>query len=180
MRDSNPGLALQYERAARRTLKRGLRFLPVDPRLHSIFGLLEFEAGNPTDARTHLEKAYAASVAGTRAHLALAQLRFDEAISAHPEGDRRLSAEQLEQVLEPLFAARERSPALAETYHWLAKVWGYSALVPAKNHLAVVREGLAFFPRDDELRRAIAAVYEQYGYREEVAELALPVDSPAR
>lgn len=143
-RATAPELAAKYEAAARRTLKRGLRFASDDARVHAVYGLLEYETGHPTEARPHLEYAFAHGAAGGRALLALARVRLADLSVGLAAGD-RLPEEVPERVLTPLFAAKDLRPALAEVYHCIGEVWERSAVAPRRGHLAVLAEGVALF-----------------------------------
>jgi len=171
LRKDFPDLAAKYEATARRTLKRGLRFAPDDPQVRAVAGLLEYDTGHPRAARPHLEAAFAAKAAGTRALLALARLRLSEMrVGLPPEG--KLSTEALDRVLTPLFAARERKPAVAEVYKMIGEVWAQSSVTPARGHLAVLLEGVKLFPRDIDLLWHAAELHERRGFHAEARALA--------
>ncbi|MBI2517184.1 MAG: hypothetical protein HYV95_09735 [Opitutae bacterium] len=171
LKEADPELAKRYEQAARRSLLRATHFVPADPRVYGILGLLEFDAGEPLEARRHLERAYRDQGLGSRGLLALARLRLDE-VKAKDQGAFKLQADDLERVLEPLFAARERKPALVETYRLIAEVWACSEVQPTRGHLAVLQEGVRFFPWDEELRDKTRALHRQFGYEDDPAAVA--------
>lgn len=177
LRDSQPELAARYEAAARRTLRRGLRHSPDDPALHGLQGLIEASGGNAAEARTHLERAFAGGGAGSRALLALARLRLEEGLG----GGAQLSGEAMASVLEVLFAARERSPAVVEVYELLAEVWGRSEVQPKAAHLAVLVEGVELFPENAALRQRVVTLHRRHGFEETAAQLESggPVAAPA-
>lgn len=170
LRATHPDLAAKYEQAVRRTIRRGLRLAANDARVHELAGLVEYETGHAAAARPHLEYAFAHGGAGTRALLALARVRLAD-LSAGRTADDRLPAEVLERVLTPLFAAKDRRPALAEVYRCIGDVWERSANAPLRGHLAVLAEGVALFPDDAELRLQAARLHGVYGFEREAAAL---------
>jgi hypothetical protein len=171
LRADFPELAARYEATARRTLERGLKRSGADPSVRAVLGLLEYDTGHLDEARPHLEAAFAAKVASTRALLALARLRWaDMRIGLPPDG--KLSIEALDRVLTPLYVAKDRRPAEVEVYRLLAEIWGESALTPKLAHLAVLMEGLALFPDDAELLWLAADVHRRFGYRAEAVAFA--------
>lgn len=171
LRATHPELAAKYEQAVRRTMRRGLRLAAADARVHELAGLVEYETGHPAAARPHLEYAFAHGGAGTRALLALARVRLADLSAGLAAGD-RLSAEVLERVLTPLFAAKDRRPALAEVYQCIGDVWSRSAVAPSRRHLAVLAEGGALFPDDVELRLQAVRLHHVHGFEREAAALA--------
>jgi len=170
LRATHPDLAAKYEQAVRRTIRRGLRLAANDARVHELAGLVEYETGHAAAARPHLEYAFAHGGAGTRALLALARVRLAD-LSAGRTADDRLPAEVLERVLTPLFAAKDRRPALAEVYRCIGDVWARSANAPLRGHLAVLAEGVALFPDDAELRLQAARLHGAHGFEREAAAL---------
>ncbi|MBI2518398.1 MAG: hypothetical protein HYV95_16070 [Opitutae bacterium] len=179
LRADFPELAAQYETAARRTLKRGLRLGGDDPQVRAVLGLLEYDAGHPAEARPHLEAAFAAQAAGTRGLLALARLRLaDMRIGLPSEG--KLPAEALDRVLPPLFAARERRPASADVYLAIADIWAQSQTTPTQGHLAVLREGATLFPDHVDLLWHAAKLHQQHGYDAEALALAAQGEKATR
>lgn len=170
LRATHPDLAANYEQAVRRTIRRGLRLAAVDARVHELAGLVEYETGHPAAARPHLEYAFAHGGAGTRALLALARVRLADLSAGLAAGD-RLPAEVLERVLTPLFAAKDRRPALADVYWCIGEVWERSANAPRRGHLAVLAEGVALFPNDAELRLQAARLHGVHGFEREAAAL---------
>ena len=75
-------------------------------------------------------------------------------------------------MLQPLFAARAQQPPLAEVYEAIAEAWAASATPPTRRHLAVLDEGIRYFPRRASLARRASEVYAQFGFREEAETLA--------
>lgn len=170
LKTTMPGVAAGYEAAARRTVARGLRKAPDDPKLHELSGLLDYETGHPEAARAHLEYAFAHHAAGTRSLVALARLRLTAMrIGLPPEG--KLPVEALERVLTPLFAARARKPPVLEVYQMIAEVWAQSAVPPTKRHLAVLLEGAQFFREKADYIVAAVELHRRYGYEVEAEAL---------
>jgi hypothetical protein len=115
--------------------------------VRAVYGLLEFDIDHAKEVRPHLAAAFVAKVAGARALLALAKLRIEEMRVGLPPGG-KLPAEAIDRVLTPLFAASEHKPAVAEVYKLIGKVWAQSSVMPSCGHLAVLLEGVRFFPQD--------------------------------
>lgn len=166
LKTTAPAVAAGYEAAARRTVARGLRKAPDDPKVHELAGLLEYETGHPDAARPHLDHAFVHNAAGTRALLALARMRLADMRIGLP-ADGRLSAEALDRVLTPLFAARDRKPPVVEVYQMIAEVWAQSAVPPTKRHLAVLHEGTQFFRDETDFIVAAIELHRRHGYTSE-------------
>ncbi|MDR2676173.1 MAG: hypothetical protein LBC18_15250 [Opitutaceae bacterium] len=126
--------ALDIMRAAR---VRGDRSVP----LLASLGLAAGADGQQARARKLLELAVAGGATRPRAHTGLAAILLRETGGA-------LSPAQLAPVLQRLFAARELTPALPETYRLIAEAWTRSGTPPAPEHLAVLDEGVHRFPGD--------------------------------
>lgn len=171
LRPDHPALAAEYEAAARRTLQRGLKLAGDDPQVRAVLGMLELETGHPGEARSHLEAALAANVAGPRLQLTVAHLRLAEARS-QPGGAGGLTPAQLESVLTPLYAARQQTPVVDETYERIGEAWGLSAQPPQPGHLAVLLEGISYFPRNLDLIRQAAELHARFGFKSQARALA--------
>ena len=72
-------------------------------------------------------------------------------------------------MLRPLFDARAEQPPLPEVYELIAEVWANSEATPTRGHLAVLEEGVRFFPRRTSLVVRAAEVNLQRGFREPAA-----------
>lgn len=171
LRSANPELSGRFERAARRMLQRGLPLSNHDPALRGVLGLLEADTGHPVEARPHLEAAFAAKAAGSRALLALAGLRLAEEEGNLPAGA-KLPAEAVDRVFPPLLAARDRKPAIAEVYTLFAEIAQRGEAVPTRESLAILLEGTRFFPRDTTLLLATAESLRHAGYDADAADVA--------
>ena len=185
VRTISPDLTPKYIEQARRTLKRGYDRGERDPRLLASLGLCECDAGNDAGAREFLEAAAAIGPIRPRANYELARLRLAE-FRAAPAGEGgRLSVNQAADVLKPLFAARAAAPPLPEVYELIGDVWAGVASVPTRAHLAVLDEGVRFFPRRTALVLRAAELFLTHGYREEAAAFAdigarVAADEPSR
>jgi len=127
-----------------------------DPQLLAAIGLLERASNDDVRARKFLEAAAQQKVARPRAHLELARLRFAEAAAKPGAGGDRFSPEQTVAVLTPLFMARTQPPPMPEVYELIAEAWTRSVVTPGGDHLAVLDEGVRFFPRNTDLIYATA------------------------
>lgn len=74
-------------------------------------------------------------------------------------------------MLDPLFAVRRNATLSDDGYILVAKTWRHSIEKPSLAHLAVLREGVSFFPFNAELLRQAARAYAQWDYRAEAAAL---------
>jgi hypothetical protein len=105
-----------------------------------------------------------------RACLALAELRYAEAI-VKPEGARgRLGARQTASVLEPLRAAL-RHPSVPGAYGLLIEAWSHSEARPGGGDLQEVADGAARYPRSTPLSYRAALLCSQNGRPDLAAEL---------
>lgn len=172
VRATLPELAPSYLEQAQRTLLRGYERDPRDAQLLTVLGLREVDAGDDVAARKFLEAA--ATGEGRlrpRAAYELARLRFAGAKAQPAAAGNRLSNEQAATVLGPLFAARAQRPPLPEVYELIAEVWAHGAETPARSHLAVLDEGVMFFPRRSELIYRDAELHLRHGFREQAGHL---------
>lgn len=182
VRTLSPDLVPKYLEQARRTLKRAYDRGDRDPRLLAVLGLCEVDAGNEAGAREYLEAAAAIGPIRPRANYELARLRFAEFRAAPAAEGGRLSVAQAAEVLRPLFAARAAPPPQPEVYELIGEVWAGVASTPTRNHLAVLDEGVRFFPRRTGLVLRAAELLLTHGHREDAAamlEVAARVASDA-
>ncbi|MFT3784119.1 MAG: hypothetical protein QM790_19095 [Nibricoccus sp.] len=133
----------------------------ADAPLLAELGLLDYETGNLVSARKYLEQALTAKAASLPGYLALARLRLDEATGQSPDG--RLSSDQLHQVLTPLFAARDLGRPHIDIYLLIAEAWSKAKVAATPEHLAVLDEGVAAFPKNTELLYKDAALKVRNG-----------------
>jgi hypothetical protein len=142
-----------------------------DARLLAALGLSESSVGETARARKFLEAAAKQGVAHPAAHIELARLRLAEAVAA-PGGKDGISAQQLANVLDPLFTARKQAPPLRDTYETIGEAWSRSAVPPKADNLSVLDEGAQLFPRDAALIYSAASVNAKFGFHEKAAALA--------
>jgi hypothetical protein len=142
-----------------------------DPPLLAALGLLERAAGDDGRARKFLEAAATGKVLRPRAHLELARMYFAE-VTAHPAAPGgRLDADQTAAVLRPLFTALVQPPPLADVYVLVAETWARSAVSPAPQNIAVLDDGVRWFPRHAALVCATAEQKARVGLAAEAAAL---------
>ncbi len=161
-----PGLATKYLEQARRTLLRAYDRGSRDAELLTVLGLCEADAGNLDAARAYLEDAAArASALRPRAWYELARLRLAALSAAAPAPPNSgLTVAQADTVLTPLAAARGLEPPLPEVYELIADVWAASAQPPTRAQLAVLEEGVRFFPRRSDLVHRTAELNLRHGF----------------
>jgi hypothetical protein len=162
-----PELASKYVDQARRTLMRAYDKGERDPRLLAVIGLCECDAGNGAGARQYLEAAVQGGVVRPRANYELARLRYAEAQKAPAAPDGRLSPAQATSVLQPLSVAWRQPPPLLEIYALTAEVWSRSAPALTRQNLAVLDEGVAYFPHNAPLIYQAAWLNARQGFKSE-------------
>lgn len=120
-----------------------------DPEFLATYGLVAKATNQDERARRLLSQAIAAKTARATAYPAYAALLLGEA-AAKPaaEDHEHITPVQLSEILEPLFAARNFSPPLRETYELIAAAWLRCSAPPKPANFSVLTEGLTLFPRD--------------------------------
>ncbi len=162
-----PVLAPKYAEQARRTLRRAFDSGSRDPRLLAALGLCEVDAGNDAGALPFLEDAASrAKSLRPRAWFELARLRFASLVRPGADASAALTAATLSEVLTPLDSARTQQPPLAEVYTLIAEVWAASTEAPTRAQLAVLEEGVRFFPRRAELVYRTAELNVRHGFKD--------------
>ncbi len=164
VRTQYPALAGLYTDQARRTLHVAYDKGDRDPRLLALLGLCECEAGNDAGARPFLEAAVGQGVIRPRAYYELARITFAELLAKKSTDN--LTAAEAGQVLKPLAAARRQSPRLVEAYELIAEVWLRSDGHLTQKQLAVLDEGIRFFPRRTRLIYSAALLRATHGFGE--------------
>ena len=146
-----PKYRVRYLDAASKAVAKLQKTGESDARLLAVSGLIELERGNTSEARMWLECAFSQDRGASlrpAAGLALAQLRLSEALaqSAHLElTGVRLSAETVENVLEPVLAVVGKPPASAEMYAFVQAVLSRCDAAPPKEVRAVLAQGHFLF-----------------------------------
>lgn len=156
-----------------------------DPALLASLGLAELAGGDQVRARAFLEAAVAGKAGQSRAYLELARLRLADGLSKPGSEPGKLDTAQTANVLEPLFAARDRPPPLPEVYELIAETWARSSFPPKDAHLAAIEQGVKLFPRNAALIYRAAELRANNGFPVEahsLVRLGLRVapDAPTR
>ncbi len=157
-----PGLTPHYAEQTRRILERAHAKAPEDARLLGLLGLFECDAGNDEAARPWLEAAVVARVSRPRVYWELARIRL-LALRNHPEEVLPPPGE-IAAIIDLLNIARTQSPPQAMTYELLAEVWNAYAIVLHRQQLAVLDEGLSYFPRRIALIASVARLNARHGF----------------
>jgi hypothetical protein len=133
-----------------------------EPQLLAALGLDERVAGHDERAKKFLEAAAQARVVRPRVYLELARLRY-AGVTVAEWGGAGLTPAQVSDVLAPLATARRQPPPMAEVFELTADVWSHSAQPPTREDLAVINEGIGFFPRRPLLLARAADLNLHYG-----------------
>jgi hypothetical protein len=142
-----------------------------NPQLLAVYGLYERDAGDADKARELLEAAAKAGAVRPRAYLALAELRYAQAI-ASPEAGRKLSAKQEESVLDPLkVALAYPNPPDPDAYNLFVETWRHCEAKPAPEDIRTIAEGVAYSPRNTQFAYRSALVCGRSGYAVQASEL---------
>ncbi len=147
-----PELARQYREKARRTFADAVGAGGHDPRLLASMGLLALDMGEAKRAAELLETAAAAKVANPRVYYELAQLRWAKAA----EAKEKPSASTIAGVIGLLLTAEHQDPHLPGVYIFLAEL-ALRSTACSPEHLAALRRGLEYFPKDVVVGSRIAA-----------------------
>jgi hypothetical protein len=142
-----------------------------DPNLLASFGLFEHASQRNEKAKKLLEAAVAGKTTRARAYAELALMRVEAGMQKPAAPDGKLSQTQTASVLDAAFEAREHPPALPETYEAIADAWTLCVVAPKRQHLAVLDEGVRFFPNNSTLIYKIASLKVQRGFAEDAAPL---------
>jgi hypothetical protein len=162
----------RYIAQARQTLTDALAKGDRDPRLLAVLGLLEADLGNNSAARQWLEVAATPQLVRPRAFYELARMRYLAALSQPAEANGLLSVAQVNGVLEPLKSGYRQAPPLLENYRLAAQAWGHSVAPLGPGQLALLDDGLRFFPDELGLLYDVAALKMLRGLRSDALSLA--------
>ena len=137
-----PDLYETYLDRARQTIVKARHTARVSAELEATAGLLEFAAGNYTEAETILETAIAEGTTRPLVYRTLAQLRFQTLGEERP-----LEITAIEPVVSLLIAAHQHSPAIPEVYVELAEAWEAAEAPLSRKEVGVLAAGVRGFPR---------------------------------
>lgn len=115
-----------------------------DPDLLAALGVRELEAEQNDRARKFLEAAFAGRSKHVEGGLALARLRYADALAQAGEGG-NFSPAQVADVIAPLLLVRGQPPRYA-LYDLMADTWIRSAVAPNPEQAAILIEGAQLFP----------------------------------
>jgi hypothetical protein len=163
VRQRLPELVPKYVERARRTARAGYEQGVRDPSLLAVLGLIEIDAGHPTEARPWLEQAAALGAQRPRALLELALLRFADAESAPGNTATPFTSDQANAILAPLRAADALAPALPPVHTLQAEVWMRTGTPPPTAELARLRWAATVFPESSYLVIRTAQLLAQRG-----------------
>jgi len=141
------------------------------PALLAVRGLYNCDIGKYEEARPLLEAAAAAHVARPTLYLELAKIRYKDALAQPTGTDGKLGPDQVAQIIRLLRESRLYAPAQVETYALAINTWNQSAILPSRENLGLLNEGVEFFPTSFDLISGAAKLYVQCGLRPEAIQL---------
>ncbi len=144
-----------------------------DPQLLGSLGLMARLRRDEPRAQTYLEAVAAAPVTipRPRAYLEIARLRLARYEAAHP--GRPLDGAALTQVLTPLLAGQKLPQQLVEIYLEIGKAWANTRVAARRDDLAVMEQGMGYFPQNGRLILVTAALFLQHGFTAEASSLIM-------
>lgn len=160
-----PTLTDHYLKLTREALERARSQSPEDPRVLGLLGLFACDHGDDETAAPLLAAAVAGQDNRPRIYWELARIRARELRTQAVETLAAPAA--VAAVVDLLEQARERSPAQPVVYELLAEVWRWHAITLSRSQLAVLQDGLRYFPRRLGLIAAVARLHARHGYQAE-------------
>ncbi|MFO1449887.1 MAG: hypothetical protein U1F61_17140 [Opitutaceae bacterium] len=165
VRKKFPDLVSKYVDQARATLRKAYDKGERDPRMMAVMGLMEVDADNRVGAIPYLEAAALARVVRPRVYFELGFTRFAAITSQKPNpAEARLTPEEVEQVLNPLWTAHRQWPPLAMVYTLMAEVWMKSDVRLGHEELQVLADAVGHFPYVSQLVLRAAHLHAVNGY----------------
>lgn len=152
-----PQLIVNYLEQARRVVQRSLAQGDKDPRLLAVAGLIEAASGNDEGARPLLAAAVDAKTPRARVYYELARIKFNDVRPA--KADAQLPPAKVAAALDLLAIGREQARPLPETYELIAEIWLRTAGRLSRAQLAVLDEGIRYFPHRLRLVYSTALLY---------------------
>jgi hypothetical protein len=140
-----------------------------DPGLLAVYGMYELDVGIDEKARELLGAAARSGVVRPRAQIALAKLRYAEAIGKPLGSQGKFSAQQIASILEPLNVALE-TPA-PDAYGIFVQTMERDESRPDICEIRTLVEGATLFPRYTSLACQAALVCAQNGFTEQAANI---------
>ncbi|MCW5549960.1 MAG: STN domain-containing protein [Opitutaceae bacterium] len=160
-----PTLTDHYLKLTREALDRAQAQSPEDPRVLGLLGLLACDHGDDATAAPLLAAAVAGRDNRPRVYWELARIRAQELRTRAAETLADPAA--VAAVVDLLEQARARSPAQPAVYELLAEVWQWHAITLSRSQLAVLQDGLRYFPRRLSLIAPVARLHARHGYQVE-------------
>ncbi len=128
--------------------------------------------GDINRARQLVDAAAQGGSSRPSAYVLQARFRLDTCLAAPSGADGKLSDRQLASVLEPLFRARKLHPPIPQTYDLIAEAWSKSEVLPSKENLLVLDEGIQRFPKQSQLLVRSFHLYCAIGEKQKAASIA--------
>ena len=134
-----------------------------DPRLLAVYGLYTHDTGDDAKAGELLESAARQGVVRPRAYVALAEVRYAQAMAKPLGSGGKLSARQASSILEPLQAALQGAVS-PDAYRLIVETWENCDAKPSGRDIERIVEGVTLFPRYTALAYHSALVCARGGY----------------
>jgi hypothetical protein len=134
-----------------------------DPAEVAVLGLYDCDIGAADEALPFLAEAAAAHVARPTLYVELAKIRDQRALAQPTGTEGKLGPEQVAALIGLLRESRRYAPAQAGAYQLAADIWNQAANPPSRENLALLDEGVEFFPGDFDLVAGSAKLYAQGG-----------------
>jgi len=165
VRQHFPTLTAHYMAQTRDALEQARLQAPDDARVLGLLGLFACDAGDDDEAAPLLAAAVAGGLARPRVYWELARIRIQE-LKFRPDAGPAETA-KLAEIVGLLDSVRALAPAQPMGYELLAEVWQWHAITLSRSQLAVLQEGLRYFPRRLSLIAAVARLHARHGYQAE-------------
>ena len=128
--------------------------------------------GDTAPARQLIDLAAKGDPSRPSAYVLQARLRLAACLTAPSGTNGKLNDSQLASVLEPLFRARKLQPPIPQTYDLIAEAWSNSDVLPSKENLLVLDEGIQHFPGQSQLLVRSFHLYCAIGEKQKAASIA--------
>jgi len=142
-----------------------------DPQFIATVALNEARYGDRAKAITLLEKAIRAKVTRPNVYRTLSRLYLEDILD-RKGADYRLTAPELQDILNPLIIAFNQPQPNPQNYTLFATVFEHTDLTPDETYQAIITEGCRRFPDNIDMLEKILPAFAKRGYKTEAITLA--------